>query len=524
MRCLKNRTVLTLSFSLGLTAAHFGMAQETSPKNELASLNAEPCALGEEIIKEEVPLNLDERLYQAVGGNDLEEVRQLIESGADVNARNHRYETPLHILIAYARGVGVQDILDMASLLIEYGADVNATDFDGMAALHNTYVHNVRITEFLINQGADVNISSYDGVTPLHMSVLSIQSADNVKLLLDNGANVNAILISGDTPLHMAMSLGGINLPAENLLINAGADMHAVNNKKQTPLSMLEARDPSKGAERKKESVEILDEPICELGLESRKYLDWDKLTYFNDKPTGISSGAVMLDENGGIWYMKNARDEIHYAKEYLCGKLLHLIPTTNIPGNNFADVKLVANYRSETIASKMLPGFRGLGSYEGPEDPIGAELVALAMFLVYYIDGHGDNVGFIPTKEGQAEMALIDYDSTLYSGTEPIDPAIFDDAEDNISEHILSSFYSRFMSIFEIELNGEALQDAAAVIAGIAREDIIQVFEDGHKDILEMGVSISESKINEWRDALLDRYDIICAMAEKMDYFTLVK
>lgn len=116
---IKNKIITTLSVSLTLSIAHFGMAEETLLQDELASLNTEPCALSEETIKEEVSLSLDEPFYQAVTSNDLEEAKRLIGEGADSSFRNRRNRTPLHHAV-------VNNHLEMVALLIESGADLDA--------------------------------------------------------------------------------------------------------------------------------------------------------------------------------------------------------------------------------------------------------------------------------------------------------------------------------------------------------------------------------------------------------------
>lgn len=472
---------------------------------------------------------------------DLEAARLLVEAGANVNLADFKSYTPLHELVSGVYGIGrcpAEALFNMAELLIEYGADVNAENDKGLTPLHSAYARDARITELLIEHGANVNAKDHNGNTPLHLVASQSLSFKHVKLLLDSGANVNAVNANWDTPLHLAINKEHRRLRLERLLIASGANMYAMNKKGKRPLDMrteiaaekeqakLMEKESKGGGYKYLQSLKawFFGEPICELDSESEKYLDWNKLSYFEGKPTGVSSGSVMLDKNGAIWYVKHPGNEECYAKEYLCGKLLQLISSTNIQGSNFSEVKLVKNYKSMTLASKVIPGFQGLVNYGELEESVGAELVTLAMFLIQHADGHGNNVGVVLREDGEAEMALIDYDLSMSSGTGSVDADMFDGGKGNLSELLLRQLHYPFMDIFGIELNGEALQDAAAVIAGIARDDIIQIFEDAHKDILETGVSISESNINAWRDALLGRYDIICAMAEKMDYFTLVK
>ena len=71
-----------------------------------------------------------EDLLVAAKAGDLAAVRQILERGADVNARDVNKETPLHD--AAARGK-----TEVAALLIEKGAKVNARDVNQETPLHH---------------------------------------------------------------------------------------------------------------------------------------------------------------------------------------------------------------------------------------------------------------------------------------------------------------------------------------------------------------------------------------------------
>jgi len=74
------------------------------------------------------PPEADIALAQAASEGNIEAVKQAIADGADVNARDGLYGTPLH----EAAWKGHKEI---AELLITKGADVNAKDDGGLAPL-----------------------------------------------------------------------------------------------------------------------------------------------------------------------------------------------------------------------------------------------------------------------------------------------------------------------------------------------------------------------------------------------------
>ncbi len=73
--------------------------------------------------------NLNEQLFKAVGLSEIEEVKKLIEKGADVNVVNKYGETALHEASFWGRS-------DVVKMLIEAGADVNLVNRDGETALY----------------------------------------------------------------------------------------------------------------------------------------------------------------------------------------------------------------------------------------------------------------------------------------------------------------------------------------------------------------------------------------------------
>jgi ankyrin repeat protein len=132
----------------------------------------------------------------AAAGGDAEAVKEFLDAGTDVNAKDKGRFSTLH----FAVGGGHTEIVE---LLITKGADVNVKD-DGVTPLHFAARHgHEEIVELLITKGADVNVKD-DGVTPLHFAALNGRKVI-VELLIAKGADVNAKDGGGDTPLDWAI-------------------------------------------------------------------------------------------------------------------------------------------------------------------------------------------------------------------------------------------------------------------------------------------------------------------------------
>jgi len=112
-------------------------------------------------------------------------------------------------------------LTEIASLLIEQGADANETDHFGNTALHLALDYPDMI-ELLLESGVNVDAKNALGNTPLH---LAVQDRRAVEALLAAGADVNARNGLDKTPLHYAMRQGTspYSLSVVEILIRAGA-------------------------------------------------------------------------------------------------------------------------------------------------------------------------------------------------------------------------------------------------------------------------------------------------------------
>jgi ankyrin repeat protein len=149
----------------------------------------------------------------------------LIRRGARVDARRpERLDTPLH----FAANA------DVARVLIEGGADVEALDWSKRTPLHwAAQFGRLDVAELLIRSGAEIDRPADDGATPLHWAAREGHAAV-VQLLLREGAKANRKDGAGRTPLHFAAWRGWVE--AVELLLGAGADPGLRDKGGRTPL------------------------------------------------------------------------------------------------------------------------------------------------------------------------------------------------------------------------------------------------------------------------------------------------
>jgi hypothetical protein len=154
-------------------------------------------------------------------------------------ARRARHVHSLEIS-PLSEAVGDND-LDTVEALLAQGAQVNAIDDSGFAALHWAAMGGkLEIAQCLVEHGADVNVRSRTGCTPLHPAARTGE-LDMIQYLLASGAEVDARIddrgsAEGNTPLHSAAIRG--QLAAAKLLLEHGADVNAQNAAGETPVQL----------------------------------------------------------------------------------------------------------------------------------------------------------------------------------------------------------------------------------------------------------------------------------------------
>jgi hypothetical protein len=103
--------------------------------------------------------NLNSDLLTAAKQGDTNQVKDLLDRGADVNAKHKGGQTALMYAV-------IKGHTDTIKILLDKGADVNAKDMYGDTALMEaTFKGHTDTIKILLDRGADVNAKDEDGYT-----------------------------------------------------------------------------------------------------------------------------------------------------------------------------------------------------------------------------------------------------------------------------------------------------------------------------------------------------------------------
>jgi ankyrin repeat protein len=133
-------------------------------------------------------------LHSAADRGDVATIRQRLDAGEPVDARDERGMTPLHL-------AAMKGHINAASMLLDHGADPNARAEGDMTPLHfAAMLAHPEMAGLLVRRGSRTNSLNTSGLMPIHLAA----NEKVVNVLALSGADVNALTSKGFTPLHTA--------------------------------------------------------------------------------------------------------------------------------------------------------------------------------------------------------------------------------------------------------------------------------------------------------------------------------
>jgi len=171
-------------------------------------------------------------LIDAIIARNLDLVKSLIQTGADVNKEDQRNNfRPLN----YAIPRGTEYFM----VLVEAGADINYKfGISQTLLLQAIDEQNLDIVKYLVDHGVNVNLErNPHRHTPLYQAVIK-PSLEIVEYLVEHGARIDVVTRSNETILNYAIINGPSgNLPLIRYLVeNLHMDINTQDKYGKTPL------------------------------------------------------------------------------------------------------------------------------------------------------------------------------------------------------------------------------------------------------------------------------------------------
>lgn len=182
----------------------------------------------------------DDPLFVALHGIDVayidDMLHEVVEAGVDLNKVVHEYDWTSGIFFSLLDVALTNAPSTTPILFLRYGLDPNAPDATGETPLSKIDLMTTEVVDAFLAAGARVDTTDAEGRTPIFRACYDPENQSTVELLLNAGADVAAIDHHGQIPLHEATSNEYDCPDLVRLLLESGSPVDVADHDGRTPL------------------------------------------------------------------------------------------------------------------------------------------------------------------------------------------------------------------------------------------------------------------------------------------------
>ena len=271
-----------------------------------------------------VDVNGETPLIVACKKNKINNIRTLIEHGADVN---FRLETTGSTALHFAAKFADEELIKF--LLNHMNISVNASDNDSQMPLiwACSRKNNVNTVATLLDHGADITEGPY-GQSGLHFAA-KYGDSEMIKLLLERGISINTVDSDEKTSLMWACEVKN-NVDNVNTLLACGADVNMLTSCQKSVYSALHFA----ALYGDKETIECLLNHNISVNINS----GYEKLTPLLvacSAPNNLSNVVTLLERGADVNLTNvSGSSALHYAAKNADRKTIECLLNYHIPVN----------------------------------------------------------------------------------------------------------------------------------------------------------------------------------------------
>lgn len=226
-------------------------------------------------------------IHEAARAGSIKITKLLMNSGSNVNARDHEGRGVLHA--AFHSGS-----MKIMSLLLDHGAEINALDLWNVNVVFYS-LDSLHLLNFLVDLGANINQRDLEGDTLL-LQAIHENSIEKSQVLIDRGADYTVVNQYGQGVLHFLALYGDVEtIRTFTALRMRGVEVDRLTNMGRTPRQLFQERSDIGEEPEFLGLRRAFDELLASVDADG----DVESVALGSGPDEGSNTGSIMSDSRG---------------------------------------------------------------------------------------------------------------------------------------------------------------------------------------------------------------------------------